>query len=91
MLDSNISNRVKAYDTVLYLMVGSSPRDWGMGSTFSFPFLSRIFRHRVVVAVRVSSKGQIEPFNPLQRIVIIIHSLELFTSALADGLSLEYE
>ena len=59
------------------------PEIWGIQSTPLWPSLPGQLRLAVKASDTVLSMGQIELFNHLQ--IIIIHSLELFTSALADG------
>ena len=55
--------------------------------------MCKLFELRIVTKSYISSLGQIELFNLLLRIIIIIiiYPLEFFTSALADGLSLKTE
>ena len=80
------------YDTELHLTVRIQV---GRLRNVGYPFINFIFgqfRQGVLVPVRFPSMGQIGPFTSFTRIIIIIiYSLEFFTLALADGLSLEIE
>ena len=78
-------NKCPGYDTKLHEMV----RLWYRRiEEYGVPLLPGVLWIWLVV----STMAQIELFNHLLRfIIIIVTSLEFFTSALADGLSLEFE